>query len=220
MNRIFLRVFCLLSRLRFASARLAVVLTEAAFVFCLGTFAFAEPFAVSHFDKRTNELGGRSSIYQQAPSKALATLSSEVSQDAGGKSLKLVYDKKGNGGPYGKGGWCGFYTRLESEGKYFNGSSYKTLSFWVKGETGGENFRIGLSDKHWDEVGDSVKSEPIETYLPAGKVTAEWQRASIPLDVFFLDYAELAAIAICFEGDVFPSGEGAGAVYIDEMVLE
>lgn len=193
------------------------------FVACcmlLGSPVFAEEFAVSHFDKRTNELGGATSVYQQAPSRAAIALSSEVAQDTGGKSLKVTYDKKGVGGPYGKGGWCGFYTRLKIQESLFNASSYKTLHFWVKGEKGDENFRVGIADRHWDELGDSVKSEDIGKYLPSGKMTTEWQRASVPLETFFIDFAELAAIAICFETDCFPEGAGTGTVYIDEMVLE
>ena len=190
------------------------------FVFCFGTFLYAEEFVVHKFDKRTNALGGTSSVYQQAPSRAVATVSAEVSQDPGGKALKLNYDKKGVGGPYGKGGWCGFYTRLKTADNYFDASHYKTLHFWVKGAKGDENFRVGISDRHWDELDDTVKSEDIGTYLPAGKITPDWQRASIPLDVFGVDLTEVAAIAICFETECFPGGEATGTVYIDELVLE
>ena len=190
------------------------------FAFLFGSFGSAEAVVISHFDKRKNELGGRSSIYQQAPSQARVTLTSETSQDTGGKSLKLFYNKKGAGGPYGKGGWCGFYTRLKVGEDFFDAGAFKTLHLWVKGETGDENFKVGIADRHWDGVGDSVKSEPIGTYLPAGKITTEWQQASIPLETFFLDVSELASIAICFETDLFPGGEGTGTVYIDEMVLE
>lgn len=198
----------------------SLVLCLMSLVFGLATSVFAEEFVVSHFDKRTNELGGATSVYQQAPSRATIALSSEVAQDAGGKSLKVTYDKKGVGGPYGKGGWCGFYTRLKAQETYFNASPYKTIHFWVRGEKGDENFRVGIADRHWDDIGDSVKSEDIGKYLPAGKVTTEWQRASIPLEEFFIDFSELAAVAICFETECFPDGAGAGTIYIDEMVLE
>ena len=189
------------------------------FVLGFGSFASAEELVVSHFSKRTNELGGNSSIYQQAPSKAMVTLVSEGAYDAGGKALKVDYDKKGTGGPYGKGGWCGFYTLLKQEEKYFDASRFKTLHFWVKGAKGDENFRVGLADKQWDQLGDSVKSEDIGKYLPAGKLTTEWQEATIPLELFYLDLTELASIVIAFEHDCFPEGVGQGTVYIDEMSL-
>lgn len=197
-----------------------------ALLFCIVVFLFGvssaagEEFVISHFDKRANELGGASSVYQQAPSRASVTLSSETSQDPGGKSLKLFYDKKGAGGPHGKGGWCGFYTLLKDQDRFFDASQFKTLHFWVKGEKGDENFKVGVADRHWDGIGDSVKSDPIGTYLPSGKITTEWQRASIPLDQFFVDLSEVASIAICFETELFSDGAGTGTVYVDEMVFE
>ena len=180
----------------------------------------ADELVVSHFNKRTNELGGNSSVYQQAPSKAMVTLVSEGAYDAGGKALKIDYDKKGTGGPYGKGGWCGFYTLLKQGEKFFDASKFKTLHFWVKGVKGDENFRVGIADKQWDSLGDSVKSEDIGKYLPAGKITTEWQEATVPLEVFYLDLTELASIVIAFEQDCFPGGVGQGTVSIDEMVLK
>ena len=189
-------------------------------VFGLGPPVSAEELVVSHFNKRTNELGGNSSVYQQAPSKAMVTLVSEGAYDAGGKALKLDYDKKGTGGPYGKGGWCGFYTLLKQGEKFFDASRFKTLHFWVKGAKGDENFRVGIADKQWDSLGDSVKSEDIGKYLPAGKITTEWQEGTVPLEVFYLDLTELASIVIAFEQDCFPGGVGQGTVYVDEMVLK
>jgi len=79
---------------------------------------------------------------------------------------------------------------------------------------------IGLADRHWDRVGDSLKSEEIGVYLPEGRVTKEWQKAKIPLDVFFLDYTKLSSIAISFEADCFAEGSGSGTIYIDDIVLE
>lgn len=186
----------------------------------LTSSVYAEEFVISHFNKRTNELGGNSSVYQQAPSRAMVTLVSEGSVDPGGKALKIDYDKKATGGPYGKGGWCGFYTLLKRGDEYFDASAFKTLHFWVKGAKGDENFKVGLADKQWDQLGDSVKSEDIGKYLPAGKITTDWQQATIPLETFYLDATELASIVIAFEHDCFPGGAGQGTVTIDEMVLK
>ena len=196
------------------------ILSLVACFLLLGTSVSAEELVISHFDKRTNELGGASSVYQQAPSRASVALTPEVSYDSGGKSLKIDYDKKGTGGPYGKGGWCGFYTRLKIQDKYFDANRFKTIHFWVKGTKGDENFRVGASDRHWDELDDTVKSEDIGTYLPAGKMTTEWQRATIPLEIFFIDLSELASLTISFETECFTDGAGQGTVYIDELVLE
>ena len=182
--------------------------------------SFAASLLIDDFEAgQTNKLGGRASTYVMAPSRSLALNSDQVAHQ-GTKSLMLKYDKKPKGGPYDSGGWCGYYTLLKSGPRYFDATDYKAISFWVKGEKGEENFALGIADKHWDEVGDSVKSEPIGKYLKEGKITTGWQKATIPLDTFSVEQKELASLAICFEGSVFPGGEGKGTVYIDELILE
>jgi len=181
--------------------------------------AYAEGKMIDDFEGASNALGGSSNVYEQEPSNALALRVDKEKHD-GSRALMIKYIKALSGGPYGKGGWCGYYTLLKVGSKYFDATSYKTLTFWVKGAQGGENFKIGVADKHWDEVGDSVKSECITKYLPEGKVTTDWQKATIPLGVFFVDMQQLASIAVCFENDCFSGAEGKGTIYIDDVSLE
>lgn len=184
-----------------------------------------------------NLLGNRSNVFIKAPSKAMVSFREET---VGGKKTQVLmvrYDKRNSGGPFDSGGWCGYYTLLKSPAalvapteenpnpeplpeQYMDGSSYKAIVFWVRGEKGDENFVVGLSDRHWDKIGDSVKSEEIGKYLPSGKLTTDWQKAVIPLDEFFLDYSQLASVAIVFEGDLFPETGHAGVIYIDDLALE
>ena len=182
--------------------------------------AFAAPLVVDDFEEgAANKLGGRSNPYVMEPSRALAL---RVKEEAhGGKgALMIKYDKKAKGGPYDSGGWCGYYTILKSGSHYLDATAYKAITFWVKGATGNENFVVGVADRHWDQVGDSVKSEEIGKYLSSGKLTTEWQKATVPFSVFLLELKELAAISICFEGSVFPEGAGKGTITIDDLVLE
>lgn len=190
--------------------------------FCFLTSAFAaEPLLIDDFEKEgVNHLGLRASTYIQPPSRALAVPTKGGEGAAGTKGLLLKYDKKGEGGPNDEGGWCGYYTLLKSGSHTFDASGYRAVSFQVKGAAGGENFVVGIADRHWDEVGDSVKSEPIGKYLPAGKITAEWQKVAIPLLDFSVDLKELASVAVCFEGFLFPGGVGKGTVYLDDLKLE
>ena len=185
-----------------------------------------------------NTIGGRTNVFQKAPSKAMISRRDDVIDGRRTRVLLVRYDKQAEGGPYGMGGWCGYYTTLKkpghliaptpgaagqsdrSEEQYWDGSAHTTITFWVRGERGGESFMIGLSDRHWDKVGDSVKSEVIGKYLPAGKVTTQWQKAVVPLDTFFVDYAKLGSIAISFESDAFPDGQGAGTIYLDDLAFE
>ena len=180
----------------------------------------AESLLIDDFEKEGNLAGGRSNTYEKEPSRALALRTDEEHFGGTGRSLMIKYDKKAEGGPYGTGGWCGYYTTVRRGAKFFDASGYKTITFQVKGAEGGENFKLGLADKHWEELDDSVKSDQIIKYLPQGKITKDWQKAVVPLDAFFVDYKELASIAICFEGDCFPTGAAKGTVYIDDLILE
>jgi len=180
----------------------------------------AEPLYVDRFDKPINLMGGRTSVYQQAPSRTLAVTTDKEHYGDTGSALAVRYDKKNTGGPNGNGGWCGYYSIIKMGPKYFDASGLKNFTLWVKGEVGDENFEVGMADKHWEKIGDSVKSEEIGVYLERGNITTQWQKAVIPLDVFFIDMKEVASFAICFEGDCFPDGKGTGVVYIDDIAFE
>ena len=173
-------------------------------------------------DEVKNLLGSRANVYVRAPSRVMIAKRDVTRDGIDTSALMIRYDKRNTGGPNGMGGWCGYYTLIknQSTGKYFEGSGYNYITFWVRGEKGAENFKIGLADEHWDKVGDSLKSEAIGAYLPEGAVTTLWQEARVPLDVFFLDHANLASITVNFESECFPEGAGSGIIYIDDLALE
>lgn len=198
-----------------------------------------DPILVDDFEgvEVKNLLGNRSNVFIKAPSKAMVSRREEVLEGKKSRVLMLKYEKKNNGGPFDSGGWCGYFTLLKSPGalvaptpdnpnpppvedQYLDASSLKAVTFWVKGEQGDENFVVGLSDRHWDTIGDSVKSQEIGKYLPSGKLSTTWQKATIPLEEFFIDHTQLAAISIVFEGDLFPASGHAGVVYLDNVSLE
>lgn len=192
-------------------------------LFSAGTITAQDqsPVLIDNFDKQGNTFGGRSSTYMKEPSGIFAGRDDKVYHGDSGKALKLRYKKAEQGGPYGKGGWCGYYSVIKSGPRqYFDATPYKYLTFWVKGAEGGENFKVGFADEAQEQREDSVKSEEIGVYLPDGKITTEWQQARIPLDEVFVDLSKMASLAICFEGDCFPGGGGKGTVYIDDMYFE
>ncbi len=186
-----------------------------------GTLTAQDKQLIDNFDKQGNEMGGRSSTYVKEPSGIFAGKDGNIKYGESGKSLKLRYKKANEGGPFGKGGWCGYYSVIKSGPRqYFDASAYNYLTFWVKGANGDENFKIGVADEAQEQREDSVKTEEIAVYMPDGKITTEWQQARIPLDEVFVDLSKLASIAICFESDCFPDGSGKGTVYIDDMYFE
>jgi len=184
----------------------------------------ADIVIIDDFEKGggTNKLGSRTNIYVRPPSRVMLAKRDEVISGKETKVLMIKYEKKNTGGPSGLGGWCGYYTLLKNPrtSQYFDASNYSLITFWVKGEEGGENFMIGLADEHWDRMGDSLKSEEVGVYLEKGRITTEWQKAKIPLNVFFLDYASLSSVSINFEADCYPEGAGSGGVLIDDIALE
>ncbi|MFH1848169.1 MAG: hypothetical protein ABH825_03005 [Candidatus Omnitrophota bacterium] len=169
-----------------------------------------------------NRLNSRANVYARAPSRIMISKRSVERNGNTSSALLIKYDKQNTGGPNGMGGWCGYYTIIKNQktGEYLDGSDYKNIAFWVRGESGDESFKIGLADQHWDKIGDSLKSEPVTAYLPAGRITTQWQKAEIPINTFFLDHATLASITINFEAECFPEGSGSGVILIDDLALE
>ncbi len=174
-------------------------------------------------DQMRNQLGNRASVYIKAPSRIKLSYSPQQQGGTQTTALMLGYDKKANTEGAGSGGWCGYYTVLKGfkggEDVYVDASGKQAITLWVKGQQGGETFAVGLADRTWDQREDSQKAGAIGQYLPAGEVTTEWQQATISLDEFFVDNAQLATISINFEADLMPEG-GVGTVYIDEIAIE
>jgi hypothetical protein len=81
----------------------------------------------------------------------------------------------------------------------------------VKGKKGGENFTIGLADKSWVIIGDSLKAGTVNQYLNNG-VTTEWQEVVIPLcDFGLLDLTEMGSFVIDFHR------KQKGTIWIDDL---
>jgi hypothetical protein len=151
-----------------------------------------------------NLLGRKTNAYKKLPSVCKHEVTKEEKFEGEG-SLKLTFDKRGSG-------WCGYFSLLNQiDGAYYDLSMFKSVSFMVKGKEGKEPFEIGMADKNWIIIGDSLKAGPIEKYLPDG-VTTEWQEVTIPLGDFgALDLSEMGSFVINFYKT------GTGAIYIDDL---
>ncbi len=163
---------------------------------------------LDNFDySNLNLLGRKAAAYKRLPSYCLINRVSNNFVGVKGKSLQLKYNKKGSG-------WCGYYTLMNQiDGDYFDLSNYDKISFYVKGETGGEDFELGMADSNWITIGDSIKAGQITKYLSNG-ITTEWQNAIIPLKDFGnLDFSQMGAFVMNF------NSSGQGTVYIDDIKL-
>lgn len=91
-------------------------------------------------------------------------------------------------------------------------SECNTLMLEVKGETETENWKIKVK---FDQLEGNEIS--LSSYLPAGKITKEWQRAVIPLsDLIDLSKANLTKFASL--GGAL-SGNGDCTIYVDNIVF-
>lgn len=163
-------------------------------------------FLLDNFDcSDVNLLGRKTNAYKKLPSVCRFERVREEHFGPGGRSLKLDYKKESTG-------WCGYYTLLNQiDGEYYDLRPYKSVSFMVKGKTGGEKFEIGMADKNWVIIGDSLKAGMVDKYLPGG-VTTGWQEVVIPLEDFgLLDFSEMGSFVMNF------NEKGEGAVYIDDL---
>ena len=139
-----------------------------------------------------NLLGRKTNAYKRLPSVCAFSRVADPKVGQYGRSLRLDFGKRPTG-------WCGYYTLLNQiDGEYFDLSPYKAVSFFVRGERRGEFFEIGMADKAWLTIGDSVKAGSIEKYLPQG-VTTQWQEVTIPLSDFgLLDFSQMGSLVINF----------------------
>ena len=98
--------------------------------------------------------------------------------------------------------------RVES----FDASAWKYLSFWVKGEKGGEKSQLLIRDAHALNYMPQLKHK-----LP--DITTEWQKVVIPLEQFKgqVDLTALDNIGIAFGRDV---GNLKGEIiYLDDFMF-
>ncbi|NKB81484.1 MAG: hypothetical protein GKS05_06305 [Nitrospirales bacterium] len=153
-----------------------------------------------------NAFGGKTEIYQSAPSAIQGSLVDSPRRGETGDALRLHYVKETDG-------WCGYYS-IFNESDYVDASRMNALSFWIRGEQGGEVINLGLADREWEEKDDTVKSKPISSYLKNG-VTTDWQKVTIPLsDFLFLQTGEIASVSINFPNP------GQGVIFIDDLQFE
>ena len=88
-------------------------------------------------------------------------------------AIKIIYSK------VDEKSFCGAYIILLADM-----SRYSTLTFMIKGKSGGEAFEIGLNDTISNKREDAVMIGSIYRYLPEG-ITTDWQKVVVPLQDFF-----------------------------------
>lgn len=154
-----------------------------------------------------NKLGGATSTYISGAGQTCTRTyyNTDLANvlDGSGYSIKIQYNISG-GGAYGR-----FDCALNS----IDARKYNAVSFWVKGNAGGEIFKVALKDNQLHET-----KIMITDYLSRG-ITTEWQKVIIPFAAFktvtYLD--KIDTFSLYFESAI---NSGSGAIYIDDIKME
>jgi hypothetical protein len=175
---------------------------------------------VDDFEKGSiwNSLDNQSGTFQKEPSFCSVELGENKSGIQGfetsGHFLILDYGRCTKGGPEDAGGWCGWYTMLKTgDNIYLDLTGYNYIRFTCKPLNGGEDFIVGMADKKWDLMEDSVKlKNPVRTYVTQ-KFKSGWLELTIPLSDFEgLDFDRMSSFVLIFE-------PGKGTVYMDNITI-
>ncbi len=125
---------------------------------------------------------------------------------SGKYGLKLDYDFAKQSG---SGGWIIDWSN-SSDG-VFDGSAFKTLNFYAKGEEGNETFEIGLLDSS-----TTPGEEPKIVSKGKYPVSTEWTQITIPLTKF--KGVKLNSLKNLNFG--FNKAEGTGSICVDDIAFE
>ncbi|MDD5067933.1 MAG: hypothetical protein PHF84_12885 [bacterium] len=175
---------------------------------------------VNNFEKGSiwNSLENRSGAFQKEPSYCFVDLGENKPGsryiETSGHYLILDYAKKTEGGPGNEGGWCGWYTLLKTDDNiYLNLTGYNYIRFYFKPVNGNEDFIVGMADKKWDLIEDSVKLQnPVKDYVTK-KFKSGWLEVIIPFSDFEdLCLDRMSSFAIVFE-------PGKGTLYMDNITI-
>lgn len=142
-----------------------------------------------------NRLNGHANRFQLPPSTASVYPTTKIFHGSGGRSLCVTADRKDQGYC---GAWMHFFNYRAADIRFFDSRPYTHLSFWVKGQKGGEQFTVRLSDEALIAIEDSTLVGPIRQFLPGG-VTTSWQQVRVPLVLAWrLDRRNLGGVSFEF----------------------
>jgi hypothetical protein len=176
----------------------------------------AEPASSSllvwHFEQGiVNAWGGYYSVYMREPSWARTYLDPTVTRVSSGHSLRVTAHREAEGFC---GLWMDFYPAAEVPRQYLDASPYRYLSFWIKGQKGGEDFELELTDESKTEDDAVRPKRPLRLFLPKG-VTTEWQEVVIPLaDFRGLNPRRLVRLTLNF------TSPGDQRFYLDDIAFK
>ncbi|MEI8175640.1 MAG: sugar-binding protein [Candidatus Omnitrophota bacterium] len=154
------------------------------------------------FSQRKNRVGSYQGTWAMRPSFSIITKTDKVRHNPKGQSLVIDYRKES--------GWAGYYSLLNN----IDVTPYNTLSFWVRGENGGEKFDIGLADARMQALEiDAFFLGCATSFIKDGFVTKEWKEVKVPLARASseIDLSKMGSFVLWFKYG------GAGRIYIQDI---
>ncbi len=128
-----------------------------------------------------------------------------------GTSLRIRANKQEDGFC---GVWFQCFDSKAAKKKFFNAKPFGYLSFWIRGQTGGETFTVKVADGAWVAKEDSLPLGELRKYLPNG-VNRNWQEVLIPLsDAAALDLEHFGGLTFLF------STPGQSVIYVDDICFK
>jgi len=170
----------------------------------VGADEVARSLLIDDFEDIQNRLGGYRNPFQRSPSQAQASRVTSDYHGAAGQAAQATAGRSARiRGQRAETGFCGYWLHFfdfkSSRREYLNTDEFNFLSFWVKGEQGGESFLIKLSDRHWVEKEDALTIGSVSEFLPGG-VTKQWREVLVPLDrLTGLDRHQMAGMTLEFQ---------------------
>ncbi len=160
-----------------------------------------------------NALDGYHGSFQSGASKVDLLRDTTFFHGTGkrGTSLRIRANKQDDGFC---GVWLQCFDSKTAKKKFFNAKPFGYLSFWIRGQTGGETFTVKMADGAWVAKEDSLPLGELRKYLPNG-VNRNWQEVLIPLtDAAALDLENFGGLTFLF------STPGQSVIYVDDFCFK
>ncbi|MBM3253457.1 MAG: hypothetical protein FJZ16_04320, partial [Candidatus Omnitrophica bacterium] len=210
--------------------RILLVLSALFLSFCFksyGLLVSSKTVVIDNFDRGvfSNLLVGEINSKKTPPGVCVLDFISKEALTFGnsGSSLKVSFDVKE------KNSFAFFWIKLAKEDSLgrIEGTDYlkecNYLSFWIRGEKGGESVKLELhqdanSDRRFNIKEDIASSVNLKDFLK-NRISRDWKKLTVPLSAFkeIKDPTKILEIVFVFEHS--GQDKNLGAIYIDELIF-
>lgn len=133
----------------------------------------------------------------------------------------VVYLEPSEENPVELPGRCAYCFTVRSQTEPLDVSVYKFLTFYVRGEEGGERMEVALIDSQHEETMLQVSGLFVGDYVERKTIDSEWQKAKVPLEAFAANLKDISHILFIYDNRMYGTNSSKRIVmYLDELALE